>query len=155
MMGVYYSAPLLGPSIGALLGGGLTQGLSWRAVFWFLVIWGGMILAALFFLFKDTFRKERSLTYQNVLKKRIQDRKLVQENDAAGGERLVTEKNTSENEISGVQTPNDDVEPQPMVVSASAIKEVKLSIADVNPFPPFLRILSRTNNVCVLTSSGG
>jgi MFS family permease len=69
---------LLGPSIGAILCGGLTQGLSWRAVFWFLVIWGGMILSALFFLFKDTFRNERSLTYQHVLKRRMQVRKLAQ-----------------------------------------------------------------------------
>ena len=153
-MGVYYSAPLLGPSIGVILGGGLTQGLSWRAVFWFLVIWGGVILSALFFLFKDTFRKERSLTYQNVLKRCIQDRKIAQEKDAAG-ERPVSEKNTSENETSGVQTPKGDVEAQPVVVPAAAIKKVKLSIADVNPFPPFLQILSRRNNVCVLTSSGG
>jgi MFS family permease len=140
-MGVYYSAPLLGPSIGAILGGGLTQGLSWRAVFWFLVIWGGVILSAFFFLFKDTFRKERSLSYQNVLKRRSQDRKLTQGKDATGGERP--------------HTPKSDVEAQPVVVPAPAIKEVKLSIADVNPFPPFLQILSRRNNVCILTSSGG
>jgi hypothetical protein len=54
-----------------------------------------------------------------------------------------------------VQVPKDDVEAPPVVVSASAIKGVKLSIADVNPFPPFLRILSRRSNVCILTSSGG
>jgi multidrug resistance protein len=154
MMGVYYSAPLLGPSIGAMLGGGLTQGLSWRAVFWFLVIWGGVILSAFFFLFKDTFRKERSLSYQNVLKRRVQDRKLEQEKDSTGGERPVSEKKTPEDETSGVQTPKGDVEARPVVVSTAAIKGVKLSIADVNPFPPFLQILSRRNNVCILTSSG-
>ena len=154
-MGVYYSAPLLGPSIGALLGGGLTQGLSWRAVFWFLVIWGGVILSALFFLFKDTFRKERSLMYQNVLNGRRQDLKLAQEKDAVGGERPVNEKEILEDGTSRVQTPKGDLETQPVVVSAFAIKEIKLSIADVNPFPPFLQILSRRNNVCVLTSSGG
>jgi MFS family permease len=153
-MGVYYSAPLLGPSIGPILGGGLTQALSWRAVFWFLVIWGGIILSAFFFLFKDTFRKERSLTYQNVLKGRTQDRKLVQENDAVGGKRPVSEKKTSEDGTSGAQTPKGDLEAQPVVVPALAIKEIKLSITDVNPFPPFLRILSRRNNLCILTSSG-
>ena len=155
MMGVYYSAPLLGPSIGPILGGGLTQALSWRAVFWFLVILGGMILSAFFFLFKDTFRKERSLMYQNVLKGRRQARKLAQEKDAVGGERPVNEKEILEDGTSRVQTPKGDLETQPVVVvPALAIKEIKLSIADINPFPPFLRILSRRNNLCILTSSG-
>ena len=154
MMGVYYSAPLLGPSIGPILGGGLTQALSWRAIFWFLVIWGGVMLSAFFFLFKDTFRKERSLTYQNVLKKRMQDRKLAQEKDAAGGERPASEKKTSGDRTSGVQRPKGDVEAQPVIAPTLAIKEIKLSIADVNPFPPLLRILSRINNLCILTASG-
>ncbi|KAH0832264.1 vacuolar DHA amino acid exporter [Lanmaoa asiatica] len=155
MMGVYYSAPLLGPSIGPILGGGLTQALSWRAVFWFLVIWGGVIFSAFLFLFKDTFRKGRSLTYQNVLKRRIQERKLAQEKDTARGEQSVSEKKISEDGTSGAQTPKGDVEAQPVVVPALAIKEVKLSITDVNPFPPYLRILSRKNNLAILISSGG
>lgn len=154
MMGVYYSAPLMGPSLGPILGGGLTQGLSWRAIFWFLAIWGGVILAAFLFLFKDTFRKERSLTYQNVLKRRLQECKLSQEKDAARGEQSVSKK-TPQDGTPGVQTLKGDVEAQPVVVPVLAIKEVKLSIADVNPFPPFLRILSRRNNLCILTLSGG
>ena len=36
MMGIYYAAPLLGPSMGPLLGGILTQLFNWRATFWFL-----------------------------------------------------------------------------------------------------------------------
>ncbi|KAG9315514.1 vacuolar DHA amino acid exporter [Chiua virens] len=153
MMGVYYSAPLLGPSIGPILGGGLTQGLSWRAVFWFLVIWGAIILSAFAFLFKDTFRKERSLTYQNVLKRRTHERKLTEEKDGARKEQIVSEKKTSEDGTSGTQTPIGDVEAQPTVPDL-AIKEVKLSMADVNPFPPYLRILSRKNNLFILIPSG-
>ncbi|KAI6027562.1 vacuolar DHA amino acid exporter [Pisolithus microcarpus] len=65
-VGVYYCAPLLGPSLGPIIGGVLTQAFSWRAVFWFLVIWGGVIFSAFLALFKDTFRRERSLTYQNL-----------------------------------------------------------------------------------------
>ncbi|KAH0832263.1 MFS general substrate transporter [Lanmaoa asiatica] len=154
MMGVYYSAPLLGPSIGPILGGGLTQGLSWRAVFWFMVVLGGVIFSAFLFLFKDTFRKERSLTYQNVLKRRIQERTLAQEKDTVRGERPASEKKISEDGTSGAQTPKGDVEAQPVVVPALAIKEVKLSITDVNPFPPYLRILSHRNNLAILIPSG-
>ena len=152
-MGVYYSAPLLGPSIGPILGGGFTQGLSWRAVFWFLAIWGGVIFSAFLFLFKDTFRKERSLTYQIAVKKRIQERKLEQEKGVArkepGSEKM------SDDGTPGVQTPKGEVQAQPVVASALTIKEVKLSIADVNPFPPYLRILSRKNNLAILIPSGG
>ncbi|KAF9230559.1 vacuolar DHA amino acid exporter [Melanogaster broomeanus] len=147
MMGVYYSAPLLGPSLGPIIGGALTQGLSWRAVFWFLVIWGGVIFAAFFFLFHDTFRKERSLAYQTVLKKQILEHKLRQASDAAQiEEKHVSEKKTSEEGDERLAVPKD-VEAQPVVVPAAAIKEIKLSLADVNPFPPYLRILSRRNNV--------
>ncbi|KNZ78494.1 hypothetical protein J132_00674 [Termitomyces sp. J132] len=71
-MGIYYIAPLLGPSIGPILGGGLTTGLGWRAIFWFLSIVGSSICFSFAVLFHDTFRKERSLTYQNVLKKRLE-----------------------------------------------------------------------------------
>ena len=93
--------------------------------------------------------------YQNVLKGRRQARKLAQEKDAVGGERPVNEKEILEDGTSRVQTPKGDLETQPVVVvPALAIKEIKLSIADINPFPPFLRILSRRNNLCILTSSG-
>lgn len=155
MMGLYYAAPLLGPSIGPILGGGLTQGLGWHAVFWFLVILGGVVLSAFLFLFKDTFRKERSLTYQNVLKNRVQERTLAQEKDAARGQLPVSEEKTSKDGHSPAQTLNGDVEAQPAVVPTLAIKEVKLSIADVNPLPPYLRILSRRNNLAILIPSGG
>ncbi|KAF8441027.1 vacuolar DHA amino acid exporter [Boletus edulis BED1] len=148
MMGVYYSAPLLGPSIGPILGGGLTQGFSWRAIFWFLAVWGGVIFSTFLFLFKDTFRKERSLTYQNVLKRHIQERNLAQEKNATR-ERPVGEK-IPEDGTSGAQTPRGDVEAQSVVPAL----EVKLSITDVNPIPPYLRVLNCRNNLAILIPSG-
>ncbi|KAG1729679.1 MFS general substrate transporter [Suillus lakei] len=131
MMGVYYSAPLLGPSLGPIFGGALTQGLSWRAIFWFL----------------DTFRKERSVTYQNVLKRRLREQRLSEAKDEL--------PKTSESEVGGEkQTTSKDIEAQRTAIPASAIKEVKLSIADVNPFPPYLSIVSRKNNLVILIASG-
>ncbi|KZO96065.1 vacuolar DHA amino acid exporter [Calocera viscosa TUFC12733] len=70
MLGIYYAAPLLGPSVGPLLGGALTSGLGWRSTFWFLVIFSSCILI-LFVFFKDTFRKERSLAYQAAVNRTV------------------------------------------------------------------------------------
>ncbi|KAG1751031.1 vacuolar DHA amino acid exporter [Suillus lakei] len=149
MMGVFYSAPLLGPSLGPIIGGALTQGLGWRAIFWFLVIWGGIIFSAFLLLFKDTFRKERSMTYQNVLKRRLRAQRLSEAKDES---RKISEK---ESQVNGEnQTGSKDIEAQPTVIPASAIRDVKLSIADVNPFPPYLSIISRKNNFAILIPSG-
>ncbi|KAJ8597216.1 MFS general substrate transporter [Rhizopogon salebrosus TDB-379] len=136
MMGIYYSAPLLGPSLGPIVGGALTQAFEWRAIFWFLVILGGVSVVAFLCFFKDTFRKERSVTYQNVLRGRVR-------------EQLVSEPKDELQEIS-----EKDVEAQRTVIPASAIKEVKLSITDVNPFPPYISILRRKNNLAILVASG-
>ncbi|KAG1859148.1 vacuolar DHA amino acid exporter [Suillus tomentosus] len=146
MMGVYYSAPLLGPSLGPIFGGALTQGFSWRAVFWFLVIWGGIIFLAFLFLFKDTFRKERSVTYQNVLNSRLGEQQSSEAKDES--------QNISESKVDGEnKTTSKDIEAQRPVIP-SAIKDIKLSMADVNPFPAYLSIVSCKNNLVILIASG-
>ncbi|KAG1841797.1 vacuolar DHA amino acid exporter, partial [Suillus subalutaceus] len=147
MMGIYYSAPLLGPSLGPIFGGALTQALSWRAVFWFLVVWGGMIFLAFLFLFKDTFRKERSATYQNVLNSRLRKQQQSEAKDES--------RHISKSEVGGEnQTTSKDIEAQRTVVPSTAIKDVKLSMADVNPFPAYFSIVSRKNNLFILIVSG-
>jgi MFS family permease len=147
MMGVYYSAPLLGPSLGPICGGALTQGLSWRAIFWFLAIWGGIIFLAFLFLFKDTFRKERSVIYQNVLNSRLQEPQSSEAKDES--------RNISKSEVGGEnQATSKDIEAQRTVIPASVIKGVKLSVADINPFPAYLSIVSRKNNLVIMITSG-
>ncbi|KAF8805757.1 MFS general substrate transporter [Phlegmacium glaucopus] len=69
-MGIYYMAPLLGPALGPIFGGVLTSTFNWRATFWFLSILSGSSLLIFILFFHDTFRRQRSLTYQNVLKQR-------------------------------------------------------------------------------------
>jgi MFS family permease len=145
MMGVYYSAPLLGPSLGPICGGALTQGLGWRAIFWFLAIWGGIIFLAFLLLFKDTFRKERSVIYQNVLNSRLQEQ---QSSEARDESRYILKS-----EVGGEsQTTSKDIEAQRTVITA--IKDVKLSVADINPFPAYLSIVSRKNNLVIMITSG-
>lgn len=69
-MGLYYAAPLLGPAAGPIFGGVLTSAYNWRAIFWFLSIVSGVSLLSFVLFFRDTFRRERSLNYQNVIKRR-------------------------------------------------------------------------------------
>ncbi|EIW78232.1 MFS general substrate transporter [Coniophora puteana RWD-64-598 SS2] len=164
MMGIYYSAPLLGPALGPIVGGALTQGFGWRAVFWFLCIWGGVIFAAFAFLFKDTFRKERSLTYQNVLKRRIRERQQHEQQKArksgSGDVTPATARPSIEHEHANEKTSGTEqgspkeLEAQKVVVSAEAMKEIKPSLADINPFPPYWRVIRRKNNLVIITSSG-
>ncbi|EIW78231.1 MFS general substrate transporter [Coniophora puteana RWD-64-598 SS2] len=160
MMGIYYSAPLLGPALGPIIGGALTQGFGWRAVFWFLCIWGGVIFAAFAFLFKDTFRKERSLTYQNVLKRRIRERQQHEQQKArksrSGDVTPATARPSVENEHANEKEQGSpkDLEAQRVVVSAEVMKEIKPSLADVNPLPPYWRVIKQKNNLVAITSSG-
>ncbi|KAG2075910.1 MFS general substrate transporter [Suillus decipiens] len=158
-MGLYYSAPLLGPALGPVLGGVLTQGLGWRSIFWFITICAGVVFVALVFLFKDTFRKERSLTYQNVLQRRAKKGELrCQHLDKSNHTFSAIDKPAQpalESMVSPPQTGDVIVKAiSPIVAPTSCVKDINLSLADVNPFPPLLKILTRLNNLAILFASG-
>ncbi|KAG2115522.1 MFS general substrate transporter [Suillus clintonianus] len=157
-MGIYYSAPLLGTALGPILGGLLTQGLGWRSVFLFITICAGVVLLGLVFLFKDTFRKERSLTYQNVLQRRTKEGELQHHHmDKTSLAFPATDKPAQpilESMASPQQTGELVIEANVPIVPASSIKDINLSLADVNPFPPLLNILTRSNNLTILFASG-
>ncbi|KAH7915436.1 major facilitator superfamily domain-containing protein [Hygrophoropsis aurantiaca] len=157
-MGIFYAAPLLGPALGPLIGGGLAQAFNWRADFYFLVILGVIIFAAFLFLFKDTFRRERSLTYQTVLQRRLREQKLGQQKHAS--DTTVTACTTEKHDETldnGSQTSpikERDIEAdEETSLPVPVLPEVKLSLKDVNPLPPLLRILRRKNNLAALCSS--
>ena len=137
MMGIYYAAPLLGPSLGPLIGGILTQVFSWRATFWFLVIFGGLSLLS-FLFFKDTFRRERSKAYQSALC-RAQASKLTPRH--------------SSNDVKGAES-NGDIERGSLADIPQSFADVKLSLKDVNPLEPLIPILRRWNNIMILIPSG-
>ncbi|OJT02082.1 MFS antiporter QDR3 [Trametes pubescens] len=175
MMGLYYSAPLLGPSLGPILGGVLTQGFDWRATFWFLAIFVGVCFL-LFIPFKDTFRRERSLVYQAALKRRIaHDSAKASEasslSQITAVSRIVpeAEKSRSAAPEEGAKEGKDAIETlardidlekqaqQAARIDAEAlapVDEVKLSLADVNPVKPIVHVLRRMNNLTILTASG-
>lgn len=150
-LGIYYAAPLIGPSLGPILGGLLTQVFSWRALFWSLAAFIVVNLVFFVFFFHDTFRKERSLTYQRVLASR----------------RCAAPKQSSPATVSDpthVSDGKSDGEAKVAPVEASAgpvadadqraETEISLSFKDVNPFPPLLLVLKRRNNITTLFASG-
>ncbi|KAI0671081.1 MFS general substrate transporter [Trametes maxima] len=171
MMGIYYSAPLLGPSLGPILGGVLTQGFSWRATFWFLAIFVGTCFL-LFIPFKDTFRRERSLVYQAALKRRLalESAKASEASSLSQvtavsrivpvrDEKSKTQATVTDDAPDAIDTlaRDRDLEKQQSPVQddvEAPLQEIKLSLADVNPVKPIIHVLRRMNNLTILTASG-
>lgn len=56
-MGYVTAGSLLGPSVGPIIGGALSQFLGWRSIFWFLVILAGSYLLPFLIFFPETGRK--------------------------------------------------------------------------------------------------
>lgn len=130
--GIYYAAPLLGPSLGPLIGGAVTNAWGWRATFVLLAILGGISLCS-FFFFTETFRRERCLTYQ-AAKERATERALRK-----AERQLKNQAGDPENSF------------MPVFVDPST---VKISILDVNPLSPIWNIFRRKNNIFVLLPTG-
>lgn len=65
-MGLFYAMPMLGPSLGSLIGGALGNAWGWRSTQYFLAVWGFCMVIA-FLFFPDTWRKERSRIYQKAI----------------------------------------------------------------------------------------
>ncbi|KAL9544813.1 hypothetical protein MBANPS3_007445 [Mucor bainieri] len=60
--GVFFIGPLLGPSLGTLIGGFLCEFLGWQSTFYFTAIFGGVVLVLVAFFLPETVRKTRPTT---------------------------------------------------------------------------------------------
>ncbi|KIK69879.1 hypothetical protein GYMLUDRAFT_151027 [Collybiopsis luxurians FD-317 M1] len=145
-MGIYYIAPLLGPSVGSILGGGLTTAFTWRGPFYFLTIMGGVVFLSFLLVFKDTFRRERSLTYQNALKERLKESTMKKERHS--------DKGTNVLPLSHDDTGKDPEKQEITAEVAQVIPDIQLGLSDVNPIKPMAIILRRTYNIFMLVASG-
>ncbi|KAJ7628112.1 major facilitator superfamily domain-containing protein [Mycena rosella] len=131
----YTTAPTQ-PSLAPIMGGVLTQGFSWRAPFWFLVVVSGLSCLSILVFLKDTFRQERSMTYQSVLKSRLKARSASATTSCTAS--------VAEKEPVGVveNLKATDLEKQDAAPDvAAALPVIKLTMRDV---------LRRTNNLVIL-----
>jgi MFS family permease len=155
MMGMFFAAPLLGPALGPILGGSLSQAFDWRASFYFMLICEVLIFLSFLILFKDTYRRERSLTYCYALQRLLDSKEPTQ---SPNGSIIAGHKSDKD------QTDTKDIEKQlqtpkvpdnaSVATSTPGLDNVRLSIRDINPFPPYFQILSRKNNVVILIANG-
>lgn len=165
MMGIFYAAPLLGLSMGPLLGGVLTQLFNWRATFWFLAIFGGLSLLS-FVLFKDTFRRERSLTYQAALLRMHDANQKMSERHGSTGHSPVMSQTATAVDLQNLPVQKADKSTQEVIATEADVEgresparpqvyqDTNLSLRGVNPFTPLLMILRRRNNLAILAASG-
>lgn len=167
-MGIFYAAPLLGLSMGPLLGGVLTQLFNWRATFWFLAIFGGLSLLS-FVLFKDTFRRERSLTYQAALLRMHDANQKMPERHSNTGNSPELSQTATVVDLQDLPIQKDDKSTQEATATEADVEgrdgsgssarpqvyqDINLSLRGVNPFTPLLMILRRRNNLAILAASG-
>ncbi|KAI9451117.1 MFS general substrate transporter [Lactarius psammicola] len=154
-LGIFYAAPLLGPSFGPILGGLLTQAFSWRASFWLLAANLGVNFVLFVFFFRDTFRKERSLTYQRVLASRRSAASKRSSVVSDPAHELDTKSKKEATVTAGEASPASSASAATVAVaSPQAGENIALSFKDVNPFPPLLLVLKRRNNLATLFPSG-
>ncbi|KAF8652854.1 hypothetical protein AX16_004129 [Volvariella volvacea WC 439] len=122
-MGIYYVAPQLGPALGPVFGGVLTFAFTWRASFWFLSFLGGICTFLFVFCFRDSYRRERSLIYQGIVRKRLLDLRKRQEHESKEGK--------------------NDVD----------LHDIRLTFKDAFHIKAQIIVLRRWNNLIILVSS--
>ncbi|GAA93814.1 uncharacterized protein L969DRAFT_70268 [Mixia osmundae IAM 14324] len=174
-LGIYYMAPLIGPSLGSLIGGALTSASSWRATFYFLIGYAGVSLIVLAF-FPETYRKERSLAWLTAMKqaqKHAQKRSArttpATSIDLPRPPSAVRQANPvlSETDVKAIMTPPEarsasetsstTVHEEVITkedIEASTDQPIRLGLRDVNPLSAVGEVMRRPSNAIALIFSG-
>ncbi|KAG9097921.1 hypothetical protein FRC06_007010 [Ceratobasidium sp. 370] len=154
MMGIYFAG-------GPIIGGALTAGFSWRATFYFLVIFAGISLCTFIFL-PDTWRRERSMSYQAAKRRVLKERERRSQagtptrSRAPSGAATPTLGSNTPAYAGSVADGDTEKKDETTVIKAGPTEgqDVKLSIMDVSPIRPIWFILKQRTNVCILSASG-
>lgn len=142
----------------------MTQGFNWRASFYFLAVFTGLCIIA-FAFFKDTFRRDRSLTYQLALTRLKQERAAAARSETSSLSHVTVVERNPDKWLSkpekalvkgGPKVTFQDVEAQTAALhdDDTDVKEIKLSLKDLNPVKPIIAVLRRLNNLVILVASG-
>lgn len=177
-VGLYYTFPLIGPSLGSFLGGAFSlSSLTWRVPFIFLAAYGFTCVIWSHFFFKDTFRQERSLAWIKAFKR-------AQAAAKAKDEARKADKNKAHHHHkmpwsrSGTKSPRalDDPSqiplemaplpgpPKPVLSGGQALRKVttetgeeipvKVHLRDVNPLSAVGTVFRQPNLALAVFSSG-
>ncbi|KAM0748205.1 MFS general substrate transporter [Meredithblackwellia eburnea MCA 4105] len=174
-LGVFYGVPLLGPSLGPIIGGSLTAKYTWRSTFYFLLAFGGVCLVCMIWL-PETFRKERSLAWRLAMKRARQHAREEREkarsklpgggDEGADGIQERQQVKTAFSAPSPSQlergTPVPPAQPQFTTINRvltglslrSGEDNVKIHFRDVNPLAAVGIILRQKHNTMALLYSG-
>ena len=154
-----------------MIGGALTQAFNWRATFWFIAAFQAVFLFAFLFT-KDTFRRERSLTYQTALRRRLKSHPQAfrpsvsqvnigevpadQEGEHMGhrGRPAGPNQNVSNMTRPDLEAPETPQSHGDATKAVTGTEGIHLSFRDINPIGPIIAILSKRNNLVILCSSG-
>ena len=60
-MGIFYLGPLCGPLLSPIIGGALNEGFGWRAIQWFLAVFGTVIFFFVLFCLPETLKERKSV----------------------------------------------------------------------------------------------
>ncbi|KAH8927156.1 MFS general substrate transporter [Atractiella rhizophila] len=152
-VGIYYMSPLLGQSLGPLIGGAVTKASDWRATFYLIVAYAGLCVLILLF-FPETFRKERSAAWRAALKRAIASAeseadtkaKERREEDVEKGERIGRKLTIVSLGGSVLRVPTKDGEGEGV--------KVKISWRDLNPLSATGTVLKQLHNIVAIAFSG-
>jgi hypothetical protein len=130
----------------------LTTAFGWRAIFWFLTIFAGISCLS-FLLFRDTYRKERSLLYQKALKARLKHLPTLTSTITKDGETSTGDRTGETTVVDSEKGEGDRKEPS-RHNSELNLAQVNLSLMDLNPSREIWLCLRRWDNLAIFSASG-